>query len=134
CRTNGNLNVRAVARFAFAGLLRGERFDDAQQFDRITELFGKLDVQSGDVSYAFDINVFGVNPKSVRQRSEDSNFVQRIMAIDIQRWLCLGVTLRLGILKNRFEITAFEFHARKDVIACAIDDPVKVGNAVANKT
>ena len=75
---------------------------------------------------AFDVNVLGVHPEAVRQRGQDADLVLRIVAVNVERRLGLGVALRLGVLEHRGEVRAFELHPGEDVIAGAVDDAVEV--------
>ena len=87
-----------------------------------------------NVADAFDVNVARVHPKPVRQRRQDADLVQRIMAVNVERGLRLGVTLRLGVLEHGIEIRALELHPGEDVIAGAVDDAIEMGDAVADET
>ena len=57
----------------------------------------------------------------------------RIVAVDVERRLGLGVALRLRVLEHRRKVRPFELHAGEDVIAGAVDDAVEVGDAVADE-
>ena len=107
-------------------------FDDPQQFDGVTELAGELDVGLGDVADAFDYKCASDAPRIRGQRSEDADFMHRIMAIDIERRLGFGITEALCFLSTP-SIRALQFHAGQNVIAGAVDDAVEVRDAVAHK-
>src|ERR1019366_7997765 len=108
-------------------------FDDPEQLDRVTELVGKLDVRLRYRADAFDVDVFGFHPEAVGQRRQDADLVQRIVAVDVERGLGLGVALRLRVLEHRRKVRPLELHAGEDVIARAVDDAVKVGDTVADE-
>src|ERR1051325_3968504 len=63
-RVNRNLDFATLA-----GILAGA-FHNAEQLDRITELLGKLNVEPRNLTNAFDVNVLGIHPKTMRERSE----------------------------------------------------------------
>src|SRR6266576_315613 len=134
-RVNRNLNARAILPFALAPRRSTlDRFDDSEQLDGVAELFGKLDIQRADVPDAFDVNLLRVHPETVRERSEDADLVLRIPAVNVEIRRRFGITLLLRVLEHRIEVRTFELHAREDVIAGAVDDPVEGGDAVADKT
>src|SRR5690349_18470057 len=82
---------------------------------------------------SFDMDLFWVDPKSVCERGENADFVQSVVAVDIQRRFSLGIALGLRVLQNCMEVGAFEFHPGQDVITGAVDDAVKVGDAIADE-
>src|SRR5437879_3495659 len=79
------------------------------------------------------MDMFWIYPEPVRERSQDTDFVEGVVAVDVQRRFGLGVTLALGFLEHRIEFGALAFHAREDVIAGAVDDAVKVRYAIPDK-
>src|ERR1035441_1850690 len=107
--------------------------DDPQQLDRVAELVGKLNVHPRNRADALHVDVLGVDPEAVRQRGQDANLMQRVVAVDVERRLGLGVPLRLGVLEDGVKIGPLHLHAGEDVIAGAVDDAVEVGDAVADK-
>ena len=87
-----------------------------------------------DVADAFDVDFFRVHPETVRERGQDPDLVRGVVAVNVQVRRRLGVTELLRVGQHVGEFRAFEFHARQDVIAGAVDDAVKRGDAVADKS
>src|SRR5215831_2810766 len=100
--------VRLVASMA---AIWSAGFDDAKQFDGIAQLPGEFNVQRGNVADAFDVNLFGVDPETMSERSKNTDFVQRVLSIDIERGFGFGVALGLSILEDLVETRALKFHA-----------------------
>src|SRR5689334_8374780 len=67
------------------------------------------------------------------QRSQDPNFVLGIPAIYVQRRFGLRIALDLRFLQDVGEFRLFQFHTGKDVITSAVDDAVKMGDAIADE-
>src|ERR1017187_8371480 len=107
--------------------------DDPQQLDRVAELVRKLNVHPRNRADAFDIDVLGVDPEAVRQGGQNADLVQRVVAIDVERRLGLGVPLRLGVLEDGVKVGPLHLHAGEDEDGGAVDDAVEVGDAVTDK-
>ena len=82
---------------------------------------------------AFDVDVLRLHPETVGQRGQDADLVQRIVTVDVQRRLGLGIALGLRVLEHLVEIRPLLLHPGEDVIAGAIDDAVELRDAVADK-
>ncbi len=83
---------------------------------------------------AFDVDFFWVHPKAVRERRKNADLVRGVVAVNVEVGRRFGVTEFLRVGENFGEVRAFEFHARQNVIASAVDDAVKRVDAVADKT
>ena len=131
---NRYLDRRAAVGFSFRSGNGLGFFDQTEQFDGVTELSGELNVEPGDAADAFDVNLLWIHPETVRERSEDADFVRGIVAIDVERRLGFGIAEPLRFGQNIREVRAVEFHAREDVVAGAVDDAVEAGDAISNQS
>src|SRR5437879_1378744 len=122
---NGNLHWRTAVRFSPRSGNRSGLFDDAQQLDGVAQLLRKLNVEPGDVTDAFHVNLFRPDPETVRERSEDANFVRSVVPIDVQGGLRFGIAESLRLGQNVSEISYFGFHQTEDVIGDAGDYDVQ---------
>ena len=127
---NGHLDRRKTC---LALRSRLNLFHDAEQLDRVAKLPGEFQIERFDEANAFDVNIFRIHPKAMRERSQNSDLVHRVGPIDIQRRLCFGIAEPLRVREHILELRAFELHAREDVITGAVDDPVKVRDAIADE-
>ena len=83
---------------------------------------------------AFDVNIFRVDPKAVRERRKNSRFMRGVVTVNVEVGRGFGVTQFLRVGQDCAEIRAFQFHARQNVIARSIHDAVKRRDAVADKS
>ena len=118
----------------FSPFVAGDQLDHPQQFDRVAQFRGKFHVRPPDGTDALDVHLPRRNPKAVRQRGEDADLVLRIGAANVQRRIGLRVAQPLRLLQSRREVQALQFHPCQYIIAGAVDDAVKVCDAVAHKT
>ena len=75
----------------------GVGLDDAEELDRVAELFGEADVVGGDLLDALDENLVRRHPEAVGERGEDDGLVRGVPAIHIERGIGLGVAGGLGL-------------------------------------
>ena len=122
-RIDGNLHAAAA----------GELFDGAEQLDGVAKFAGVLDVQRADMADAFDMNVLGIDPESVGERGKNAGFMRGVMAVDIEVGRRFGIAQLLGVGEDIGEVRAFQLHPGEDVIAGAVNDAVKGGDAIAHK-
>src|SRR5512133_2186223 len=109
-------------------------FDNSQQLDRVAKLVSELNIAPCDSPNPLHVNLFRVNPKTVRQGGENANLMLGVVTVDVQGGLRLRITLRLCIFQHLAKIGPLELHPREDVVAGPIDDPVQVSDAVAHKS
>src|SRR5438270_5813111 len=77
---NGHLDRRKTCLALRSGL---NLFHDPQQLDRVAKLPRELQIERFDEANAFDVNIFRIHPKAMRERSQNSDLVHRVGPIDI---------------------------------------------------
>jgi hypothetical protein len=75
---------------------------DGQQFDAVAELGGELDVHGGDFGDSLDVDIVEIDLHAESQGRENGQLVGRILSLDVQGRIGLGITLGLGLGQGGF--------------------------------
>src|SRR5690349_14375185 len=114
---------------ALAGALR-----DAKEFYPEAEIFRRLDVRERHALDTFDMDRFGVDRRAESKRRQDRKLMRGIEAADVEGRIGFGVTEALRLFQTLIERKFLALHARQDVIAGAVQNPVDALDRVARET
>src|ERR1043166_1562370 len=83
-RIDRHLDGRATGSRPWPGRAGDGFFYHAEQLDGVAEFGGELNIERRDVANALDINLFWIDPKAMRQRGQNSDFLRGIVPIHVQ--------------------------------------------------
>ena len=78
-------------------------FADGQQFDTVSELARKFDVDGGDFRDTFNIYIPEIDSHTEGQGSQNGNLVGGVVALDVQGGISFGIAFGLGFSQSRFK-------------------------------
>ena len=107
--------------------------DGCQKLDAVTEFRGEPDISRCDFFDAADQHILRTHPEPIRKRGQDDRLVRRVPAVHIQRGVSFGITEFLRLRERRSEVQAVLRHAREDVVARPVQDPVDRLETVSHK-
>ena len=103
----------------------------ADQPARVAQLAGVLEIHRGDPADAFDINIRGQDLLAEGERRQDGELRAGVDSVDVGAGIGLGVPEALRFGDQFGERHAALLHLGEDVVAGAVEDSVKCGDAIA---
>ena len=106
---------------------------DAEQLDAVAELIRHLEVERRDLGDALHIDGVGVDLGAEGEARQDGELVGGVEALDVEGRVGLRVAEALRVREALGEGQALGLHARQDVVAGAVEDPVEARDGVAGQ-
>src|ERR1700742_808059 len=76
---------------------------DPEQLDAVAELFRRFQIGGGNRGDALDVDRIGIDANAEGEARQDRQLLRRVMALDIERRIGLGITETLRLLEAFFE-------------------------------
>src|SRR5699024_1214656 len=91
-------------------------------FNTISQCFSIIHVSRGQLRNAFGVGFLELQWGTKSNRSQDSQLMRSINALDIESWICLGITQGLRFLQYVFKGAAFLTHFAENKVTGTVDN------------
>ena len=116
--------MHALEQLATAGFRGPDQADLEAQSPGLGDIFGDdmADTACGDR--------IEIKCGAKGEAGQDRQLMRRINAIDIESWVCFGISQSLGIGEHIGKVTAMGLHFREDIVAGAVEDSIDRGDGI----
>jgi hypothetical protein len=109
------------------------QFGDSEQLDTVADFLCEFYVAHVELIDSHPWNLFPMHASAKRQMCQDCQFLRCVAAIDIKRWIGLGITELLRFFECVGVCDAFFMHLAQDEICRAVENAVERQNLVCRQ-